>query len=60
MRFQGKGMVGGEEWIYDYIGWLVPTWPNSNSTFAAQSDRGFGNADHFPFFELAAAFPRLG
>jgi hypothetical protein len=32
VRFQGKGLVGGEEWIYDYIGWLVPTWPNSDST----------------------------
>ena len=31
VRFQGKGFVGGEEWIYDYIGWLVPVWPNSNS-----------------------------
>lgn len=30
VRFQGKGLVGGEEWIYDYIGWLVPVWPNSN------------------------------
>lgn len=29
VRFQGKGVVGGEEWIYDYIGWLVPVWPNS-------------------------------
>jgi hypothetical protein len=29
-RFQGKGTVGGEEWIYDYIGWLVPAWPNSD------------------------------
>jgi hypothetical protein len=28
-RFQGKGIVGGEEWIYDYLGWLVPSWPNS-------------------------------
>jgi hypothetical protein len=32
VRFQGKGVVGGEEWIYDYIGWLVPVWPNSNDT----------------------------
>lgn len=32
VRFQGKGIVGGEEWIYDYIGWLVPVWPNSNDT----------------------------
>jgi hypothetical protein len=29
VRFQGKGTVGGEPWIYDYIGWLVPIWPNS-------------------------------
>lgn len=28
VRFQGKGNVGGNEWIYDYIGWLVPVWPN--------------------------------
>ncbi|MGH9599438.1 MAG: hypothetical protein ACRD27_06210, partial [Terracidiphilus sp.] len=31
VRFQGKGLVGGEEWIYDYIGWLVPVWPASTS-----------------------------
>ena len=31
-RFQGKGLVNGEEWIYDYIAWLVPIWPNSNTT----------------------------
>ena len=32
VRFQGKGIVAGAEWIYDYIGWLVPVWPNSDST----------------------------
>ncbi|QNM98540.1 hypothetical protein [Chitinimonas koreensis] len=32
VRFQGKGLVGGAEWIYDYIGWLVPVWPNSTAT----------------------------
>ena len=32
VRFQGRGIVGGEEWIYDYIGWLVPVWPNSTDT----------------------------
>jgi hypothetical protein len=32
VRFQGKGLVGGEEWIYDYIGWLIPVWPNSDAT----------------------------
>jgi hypothetical protein len=31
VRFQGRGIVGGEEWVYDYIGWLVPPWPNSNA-----------------------------
>ena len=28
VRFQGKGVIGGEEWIYDYQGYLVPHWPN--------------------------------
>jgi len=28
VRFQGTGIVGGEQWVYDYIGWLVPAWPN--------------------------------
>jgi hypothetical protein len=32
IRFQGKGLNKGEEWIYDYIGWLVPAWPNSDAT----------------------------
>lgn len=30
VRFQGKGLVSGEEWVYDYLGWLVPAWPNSD------------------------------
>jgi hypothetical protein len=28
VRFQGKGIVVGEEWIYDYTGVVVPPWPN--------------------------------
>jgi len=28
VRFQGKGMVSGAEWIYAYVGYLVPEWPN--------------------------------
>lgn len=32
VRFQGKGVVSGAEWIYDYIGWLVPVWPTSTDT----------------------------
>jgi hypothetical protein len=35
VRFQGKGIVGGAEWIYDYIGWLVPVWPNSIESLQA-------------------------
>jgi hypothetical protein len=31
VRFQGKGIVSGEEWVYDYIGWLIPVWPNSDA-----------------------------
>lgn len=27
-RFQGVGIVGGEQWIYDYEGYLVSHWPN--------------------------------
>jgi len=28
VRFQGRGVVSGEEWIYDYIGYLSLPWPN--------------------------------
>ncbi len=28
VRFRGKGIVDGAEWIYDYVGYLVPQWPN--------------------------------
>lgn len=28
LSFQGKGIVGGAEWIYDYIGYLAREWPN--------------------------------
>lgn len=30
VRFQGKGKVGDEMWTYDYIGYLVPAWPNGD------------------------------
>ena len=30
VRFPGRGLVKGEEWVYDYLGWLVPVWPGSN------------------------------
>ena len=22
------GVIGGEEWVYDYLGYLVPDWPD--------------------------------
>ena len=28
VRFQGTGVVGGEEWVYSYVGYLVLPWPN--------------------------------
>jgi hypothetical protein len=28
VRFQGTGVVGGEEWIYDYVGYVIRPWPN--------------------------------
>jgi hypothetical protein len=28
VRFQGKGVVGGEEWVYDYVGYVIRPWPN--------------------------------
>lgn len=28
IRFTGKGIIGGEEWVYDYLGFAVPAWPN--------------------------------
>jgi len=28
VRFEGKGVISGEEWIYSYLGYLVPHWPN--------------------------------
>jgi hypothetical protein len=34
-RFQGVGIIGGEQWIYDYTGYLVPDWPNGVGQVAA-------------------------
>jgi hypothetical protein len=28
VRFQGVGNIGQAQWIYDYIGYVVPAWPN--------------------------------
>ena len=34
-RFQGVGEVGGEKWVYDYQGYLVPDWPDGVNQVAA-------------------------
>jgi hypothetical protein len=28
VRFQGRGDINGETWVYDYLGFVVPDWPN--------------------------------
>ncbi len=28
IRFQGSGLIGGETWVYDYLGYMVPAWPD--------------------------------
>lgn len=28
LRFQGTGVIGGENWVYDYLGYVVPDWPH--------------------------------
>jgi hypothetical protein len=35
LRFQGSGDIGGERWVYDYVGYLVPIWPNGVDQRAA-------------------------
>ena len=29
IRFRGEGTIGGEKWIYGYLGYSVPSWPES-------------------------------
>ncbi len=57
IRFQGKGVVGGEQWIYDYIGWLVPVWPNSTDQLQTAAIVGSGDAHHSPFRERGSTHP---
>lgn len=37
VRSQGTGVVGGEEWVYDYIGYVVRPWPNGVNQRMAMS-----------------------
>lgn len=27
LRWQGRGIIGGEEWVYDYLGYQISDWP---------------------------------
>ena len=31
LRFQGRGTVNGEEWVYDYEGYVIRPWPNGEN-----------------------------
>src|SRR5260370_40127033 len=42
-RFQGKGIVGGEQGIYDYIGWLGPGGPHSTASIQPPAHVGSVN-----------------
>ena len=35
LRFQGKGVVGEAQWMYDYLGYLVPNWMNGQQQVPA-------------------------
>ena len=35
VQFQGRGVVDGVEWVYAYVGYLVPHWPNGVDQRAA-------------------------
>ena len=35
IRFQGTGDIGGEMWVYDYLGFLSPHWPNGRDQVPA-------------------------
>jgi len=34
-RFEGVGDVGGAKWVYDYIAYLIPDWPDGVNQRAA-------------------------
>jgi hypothetical protein len=34
-RFQGRGVVNGELWVYDYIAFLIPAWPDGVNQVSA-------------------------
>ena len=44
---RGKGIVGGEEWIYDYLRYVVAPWPSGVESGGRRSpDDRFGRSPH--------------
>ena len=46
VRFQGKGPVGGEEWVYDYLGYVIKPWPNGIAQVPALTGSVIRTAPH--------------
>lgn len=53
VHLQGTGVIGGENWVYDYLGFLVPDWPHG----VDQTDAIVGSVIRTePHGEAAAGF----
>ncbi len=35
VSFQGKGIVGGAQWVYNYLGYYIPDWSNGDAQVPA-------------------------
>ncbi|MGX1162111.1 hypothetical protein FBY31_3833 [Arthrobacter sp. SLBN-100] len=46
LRFQGLGEIGGELWVYDYVGYLVPLWPHGVDQIPAITGSVIRTAPH--------------
>ena len=46
LRFQGSGAIGGELWVYDYVGYLIPVWPHGVAQTPAIVGSVVRTADH--------------
>jgi hypothetical protein len=44
--FRGTGVVGGNQWSYSYIGWLVPVWPQGKEQVRALVGSIVRDIDH--------------
>ena len=35
LQLEGRGMIENEEWVYAYLGYMVPSWPKGVDQFDA-------------------------